>query len=115
MLVAYIGDSVILNMPNWKWARCLAKNNEKSIRMLMIFSVQTKKNTTKLRYGFKVSHNVKEYIKFHKNVNTLRNGKIGREVTYIKDFHMTKPLKRDYKAPDNHDFVLVHTSFDVKF
>ena len=61
----------------------------------MIFSVQAKKITIKHRYVFKVSHNVKEYIKFHKNVNTLRNGKIGRENTYIKDFHMTKPLKRD--------------------
>ena len=38
----------------------------------MIFSVQTKKNTTKYRYGVKVSHNVKENINFHKNVNTLR-------------------------------------------
>ena len=115
MIVSYIGDSGILNIPDLKWARCLAKNNKKSIRIFMTFSVKTRKITTKLRYVFKVSHNVKEYIKCHKNVNTLRKEKIGREVTYIKDFHTTKPLKRDYKAPENHNFVLVHTSFDVKF
>ena len=52
-------------MSKWKWASQLKNNPNKLISKINISNDQNNINDTKYRYGFKVTINFKEDIKFY--------------------------------------------------
>ena len=71
-LQSYARYNNLLEIPKWKWARCLTKNPKKFNMTSKIFSAQTKRHNIKYKYGVKVTRKVKEAIKFNnENDNTL--------------------------------------------